>query len=44
MKELVEVIQLYLNNLKGRMIEDTDLDVKITTDFKEFEKDVEKLH
>lgn len=40
MKEFIEVIRLYLNKLKKKMVEDTDIDVKETKLIKDLDFDV----
>lgn len=44
MKEFVEVIKLYLNRLKKKMIEDTGLDPKYTDSLKNLNVDIMNIH
>lgn len=44
MKEFIEVIRLYLNKMKKKMVEDTDVDVKDSETIKALDKDLLDLH
>ncbi len=44
MKEFIEVIRLYLNNLKKKMVENTGLKIHSNSNFKTLDADVNELH
>lgn len=44
MKEFVEVIQMYLNKFKKKLVEDTNVSQKDTEDFSKFNEEINELH